>query len=177
MIVLLDCLPTMPAVLTPLFLLYLSHYRDIKCANILVDTSGLVKLADFGLAKATKLNDVKSCKGTPFWMAPEVVRGLGSGLPADIWSLGCTVLEMLTRRFPYSNLECMPAALYQIGRGVRPPIPDSLSSDARDFIERCLQVEPSLRLTAARLLNHPFVRRPLSQTSGSASPHYFSRQN
>ncbi|XWS25213.1 hypothetical protein CRYUN_Cryun27aG0050300 [Craigia yunnanensis] len=82
-------------------------HRDVKCANILVDASGLVKLADFGLAKATKFNDVKSCKGTAFWMAPEVVnqKGQGYGLPADIWSLGCTVLEMLTRQIPYYHLE------------------------------------------------------------------------
>ncbi|KAL3839968.1 hypothetical protein ACJIZ3_024559 [Penstemon smallii] len=149
-------------------------HRDIKCANILVDTNGLVKLADFGLAKATKLNDVKSCKGTAFWMAPEVVRSRGYGLPADIWSLGCTVLEMLTRRFPYSNMECMPA-LFRIGRGERPPIPDSLSRDARDFILTCLQVDPSLRPTAAQLLDHPFVKRSLTSSSGT-SPHNFGRQ-
>ncbi|KAG8389725.1 hypothetical protein BUALT_Bualt01G0008600 [Buddleja alternifolia] len=150
-------------------------HRDIKCANILVNTNGSVKLADFGLAKATtKLNDVKSCKGTALWMAPEVVRSLGYGLAADIWSLGCTVLEMLTRRFPYSHLGCQMAALYRIGRGERPPIPDSLSYDARDFILKCLQVDPSLRPTAAQLLDHPFVKQPL-QTSGSASPHNFGR--
>ncbi|KAJ0773357.1 putative mitogen-activated protein kinase kinase kinase STE-STE11 family [Helianthus annuus] len=83
-------------------------HRDIKCANILVDVSGSVKLADFGLAKATKLNDIKSCKGTPYWMAPEVVnnkKNKGYGPAADIWSLGCTVLEMLTGRVPYSHLE------------------------------------------------------------------------
>ncbi|KAL7176472.1 hypothetical protein ACSBR2_029912 [Camellia fascicularis] len=82
-------------------------HRDIKCANILVHANGSVKLADFGLAKATKLNDIKSCKGTPYWMAPEVVKrnDQGYGLPADIWSLGCTVLEMLTRQIPYANLE------------------------------------------------------------------------
>ncbi|KAL0454427.1 UNVERIFIED_CONTAM: Mitogen-activated protein kinase kinase kinase [Sesamum latifolium] len=81
--------------------------KDIKCANILVDVSGSVKLADFGLAKATKLNDIKSCKGTPYWMAPEVVnrRNHGYGHAADIWSLGCTVLEMLTGQIPYSHLE------------------------------------------------------------------------
>ncbi|CAH1421906.1 unnamed protein product [Lactuca virosa] len=93
-------------------------HRDVKCANILVDANGSVKLADFGLAKATKFNDVKSCKGTAFWMAPEVVnqKKKGYGLAADIWSLGCTVLEMLTRQIPYSPMECM-AALYRIGSG------------------------------------------------------------
>ncbi|KZV33052.1 Mitogen-activated protein kinase kinase kinase [Dorcoceras hygrometricum] len=150
-------------------------HRDIKCSNILVDTNGLVKLADFGLAKATKLNDLKSCKGTAFWMAPEVVRSLGYGLSADIWSLGCTVLEMLTRRFPYSHLEWM-SALFRIGKGERPPIPDSLSRDARDFILKCLQVDPSSRPTATQLLDHPFVKRPLSPSSGSVSPHNLSHR-
>ncbi|XP_039041669.1 mitogen-activated protein kinase kinase kinase 1-like isoform X1 [Hibiscus syriacus] len=147
-------------------------HRDVKCANMLVDASGSVKLADFGLAKATKLNDVKSCKGTAFWMAPEVVnqKGHGYGLPADIWSLGCTVLEMLTRQIPYHYLEQMQA-LFRIGRGEPPAVPDSLSKDARDFILQCLQVNPNARPTAAVLLQHPFVKRILPTHSGSASPH------
>nr|XP_004515672.1 mitogen-activated protein kinase kinase kinase 1-like isoform X1 [Cicer arietinum] len=149
-------------------------HRDIKCANILVHASGSVKLADFGLAKATTLNDVKSCKGTAFWMAPEVVKGKnkGYGLPADVWSLGCTVLEMLTGQIPYFNLECMQA-IFRIGKGERPPIPDSLSRDAKDFIMQCLQVNPDDRPTAAQLLNHPFVQRPLSQSS---SPYVHGRK-
>ncbi|KAJ0077897.1 hypothetical protein Patl1_36901 [Pistacia atlantica] len=153
-------------------------HRDIKCANILVDASGSVKLADFGLAKATKMNDVKSCKGTPFWMAPEVVnlKNRGYGLAADIWSLGCTVLEMLTRQPPYSNLEGMQA-LFRIGRGVPPEVPISLSKDARDFILKCLQVNPYERPTAAQLLDHPFLKRPLQTSRGPASPHYNSRQS
>ncbi|KAH8515973.1 hypothetical protein Peur_047355 [Populus x canadensis] len=152
-------------------------HRDIKCANLLVDANGSVKLADFGLAKATKLNDVKSCKGTAFWMAPEVVnnKNQGYGLPADIWSLGCTVLEMLTRQIPYSELESMQA-LFRIGRGVPPLVPDSLSNDARDFILQCIQVNPNDRPTAAVLLDHPFVKKLLPTSSGSASP-YIGRRS
>ncbi|CAJ1963606.1 unnamed protein product [Sphenostylis stenocarpa] len=135
-------------------------HRDIKCANILVDASGSVKLADFGLAKVAKLNDVKSVGGSLYWMAPEVVtmRNHGYGLAADIWSLGCTVLEMLTRKPPYSHLgECLLDAQFRIGRGKLPPVPESLSTDARDFILTCLQVNPNKRPTAAQLLDHPFV--------------------
>ncbi|KAI5597688.1 hypothetical protein POPTR_002G088900v4 [Populus trichocarpa] len=152
-------------------------HRDIKCANLLVDANGSVKLADFGLAKATKLNDVKSCKGTAFWMAPEVVnnKNQGYGLPADIWSLGCTVLEMLTRQIPYSELESMQA-LFRIGRGVPPLVPDSLSNDAREFILQCIQVNPNDRPTAAVLLDHPFVKKLLPTSSGSASP-YIGRRS
>ncbi|KAI3960346.1 hypothetical protein MKW98_017070 [Papaver atlanticum] len=146
-------------------------HRDIKCANILVDANGSVKLADFGLAKTTRLNDVKSSKGTAFWMAPEVVnrKNTGYGLPADIWSLGCTVLEMLTHQLPYAPLEWMQAT-YRIGKGEPPSVPDNLSPDARDFILNCLRVKPEDRPTAATLLDHSFVRRSLPSSSGSDSP-------
>ncbi|KAM5582450.1 hypothetical protein ABKV19_002725 [Rosa sericea] len=154
-------------------------HRDIKCANILVHANGSVKLADFGLAKTIKMNDKISCRGTANWMAPEVVEpeNPGYGLPADIWSLGCTVLEMLTRMVPYPNLEWM-AALWKIMKGEPPLVPDSLSREAQDFIHLCLQVEPDNRPTAAQLLKHPFVNKPLPPTSsGSLSPYNHHRQS
>ncbi|TVU47652.1 hypothetical protein EJB05_07258 [Eragrostis curvula] len=137
-------------------------HRDIKCANILVHANGSVKLADFGLAKEiTKLNAVKSCKGTVYWMAPEVVNPrMTYGPAADIWSLGCTVLEMLTCQLPYPDLE-WTQALYRIGKGEPPTIPSVLSRDARDFIRQCVNPNPDDRPSASKLLEHPFVNRSM----------------
>ncbi|KAL3729649.1 hypothetical protein ACJRO7_026734 [Eucalyptus globulus] len=154
------------------------NFNNIKCANILVNANGSVKLADFGLAKATEMNAAKTSLGSTFWMAPEVVNPKGrsseldrsNGLEVDIWSLGCTVLEMLTRQRPYPKLDKMQA-LFRIGRGEPPPIPDSLSRDARDFILRCLEVNLNNRPSAADLLDDPFVRKPPA-SSGFASARF-----
>ncbi|TKV96877.1 hypothetical protein SEVIR_9G458600v4 [Setaria viridis] len=137
-------------------------HRDIKCANILVHVNGSVKLADFGLAKEiTKFSAVKSCKGTVYWMAPEVINPKQTyGPAADIWSLGCTVLEMLTRQIPYPDLE-WTQALYRIGKGEGPTVPSGLSKDARDFISQCVKPNPEDRPSASKLLEHPFVNRSI----------------
>ncbi|KDO46170.1 hypothetical protein CISIN_1g032711mg [Citrus sinensis] len=100
----------------------------------------------------------------------------GYGLPADIWSVGCTVLEMLTRCRPYFGVEWVQA-LFKIARGELPPIPDSVSRDARDFILKCLQVNPNDRPTAAQLMEHPFVKRPLPTSWGLPTPHHFIMQS
>ncbi|KAL6329636.1 hypothetical protein AAG906_026356 [Vitis piasezkii] len=149
-------------------------HRDVKCANILVFENHIVKLADFGLSKHCQSNDFNSSKGSPFWTAPEVVNAVYRkndcyGLAADIWSLGCTVLEMFTQQHPYPQYEWMQA-LFRIGHGELPFVPDSLSIDARDFILKCLQVNPSDRPTARQLLDHPFVKSPLHPFIDPASP-------
>ncbi|CAB4286474.1 unnamed protein product [Prunus armeniaca] len=83
----------------------------------------------------------------------------GYGIAADIWSLGCTVLEMLTGKFPYDKQERVRIiALFNIFHGNPPEIPDSLPRHRRDFIQKCLQVNPHDRPTAIELLNHPFVQ-------------------
>lgn len=135
-------------------------HRDIKGANILVDPNGEVKLADFGMAKhISAYTSIRSFKGSPYWMAPEVImNGNGYNLSVDIWSLGCTILEMATSKPPWSQYEGV-AAIFKIGNSKDiPDIPDHLSSDAKSFLKLCLQRDPAARPTAAKLLDHPFVR-------------------
>ncbi|KAF7834152.1 mitogen-activated protein kinase kinase kinase 3 [Senna tora] len=135
-------------------------HRDIKGANILVDPNGEIKLADFGMAKHMKsCVSMLSFKGSPYWMAPEVVMNSnGYSLAVDIWSLGCTILEMATSKPPWSQYEGV-AAIFKIGNSKdMPEIPEHLSNDAKSFIKQCLQRDPSARPTAQRLLDHPFIR-------------------
>ncbi|XP_034893067.1 mitogen-activated protein kinase kinase kinase 3 [Populus alba] len=135
-------------------------HRDIKGANILVDPNGEIKLVDFGMAKhITTCSSMLSFKGSPYWMAPEVVMNTnGYSLAVDIWSLGCTLLEMATSKPPWSQYEGV-AAIFKIGNSKdMPDIPDYLSNDAKSFIKLCLQRDPSARPTAFQLLDHPFIR-------------------
>ncbi|KAK1374371.1 Mitogen-activated protein kinase kinase kinase YODA [Heracleum sosnowskyi] len=136
-------------------------HRDIKGANLLVDPNGRVKLADFGMAKhISGQTGPLSFKGSPYWMAPEIIVKStdSSNLAVDIWSLGCTVLEMATTKPPWGQLEGA-AAIFKIGHTQElPELPPYLSDDGKDFISLCLQRNPSYRPSAARLLKHPFVR-------------------
>ncbi|KAE9618964.1 hypothetical protein Lal_00046993 [Lupinus albus] len=137
-------------------------HRDIKGANILVDNKGCIKLADFGaskhVAELATISGAKSMKGTPYWMAPEVILQTGHSFSADIWSVGCTLIEMATGKPPWSQQYQEVAALFHIGTTKsHPPIPDHLSVEGKDFLLKCLQKEPILRASAPELLQHPFV--------------------
>lgn len=144
-------------------------HRDIKGANILVGKDGQVKLADFGMAKTLLdgMTCTRSFKGSPFWMAPESVRQQGSDLSSDIWSVGCTMIEMATARPPWiGQVSNQVQAIFMIGNGSDlPEIPDHLSPLCREFIGCCLQRDADKRPTAAQLLTHPFFRIPPPHSS------------
>ncbi|PFX25973.1 Mitogen-activated protein kinase kinase kinase 19 [Stylophora pistillata] len=140
-------------------------HRDIKGGNILIMASGVLKLIDFGCAKRlymnlsmSRSNILRSMKGTPYWMAPEVIRETGHGRKSDIWSVGCTVFEMATGKPPWSDMPPM-AAIFAIGSGslTVPQLSEDFSSAARDFVSKCLTRDPDWRPSADELLQHHFL--------------------
>ncbi|CAL9186047.1 unnamed protein product [Musa hybrid cultivar] len=150
-------------------------HRDIKGANILTTKEGLVKLADFGVATKLTEADVNthSVVGTPYWMAPEVIEMSGVCAASDIWSVGCTVIELLTCVPPYYDLQPMPA-LFRIVQDEHPPIPEGLSPDITDFLHQCFKKDAMHRPDAKTLLLHPWIQNSrralhssLRQASGS----------
>ncbi|XP_051997475.1 mitogen-activated protein kinase kinase kinase 2-like [Xyrauchen texanus] len=136
-------------------------HRDIKGANILRDSAGNVKLGDFGASRRLQTiclsgTGIKSVTGTPYWMSPEVISGEGYGRKADIWSIGCTVVEMLTQRPPWAEYEAM-AAIFKIAtQPTNPTLPPHVSDHCRDFLKRIF-VETKQRPAAEDLLRHTFV--------------------
>ncbi|KAJ2152365.1 Protein kinase of the Mitotic Exit Network, partial [Coemansia sp. RSA 637] len=146
-------------------LMYL-HARDVvhcdlKACNILTTKNGNTKLTDFGVSLNLKLrrpDDASVVAGTPYWMAPEIIQLEGACTASDIWSLGCTVIELLTGKPPYSGLMQM-AALYRIVEDEHPPIPDGISEELKNFLLLCFRKEPSDRPTAAELMNHQWTQQ------------------
>ncbi|XP_022636710.1 mitogen-activated protein kinase kinase kinase 5 isoform X2 [Vigna radiata var. radiata] len=139
-------------------------HRDIKGANLLVDATGMVKLADFGVSKIlTEKSYELSLKGSPYWMAPELMKAAikkesspDVAMAIDIWSLGCTIIEMLTGKPPWREYEG-PQAMFKVLHK-SPKIPENLSSDGQDFLQQCFRRNPADRPSAALLLTHAFVQ-------------------
>lgn len=138
-------------------------HRDIKGANILVANDGTIKLADFGASKNLTQPSLTATglKGTPMWMAPEVIRQQQTSngwKKADVWSVGCTVVEMATGKPPWAQFDNPVTAMYQIAcADALPSIPDDMSEQGRTFLHKCLTRDPDSRPDATSLLLVPFV--------------------
>ncbi|RCV20787.1 hypothetical protein SETIT_4G085900v2 [Setaria italica] len=140
-------------------------HRDMKPQNILIGKGSIVKLCDFGFARAMSANTVvlRSIKGTPLYMAPELVREQPYNHTADLWSLGVILYELFVGQPPfYTN------SVYALIRHiVKDPVkyPDNMSSNFKSFLKGLLNKVPQSRLTWPALLEHPFVKDDSMESS------------
>ncbi|TVU05723.1 hypothetical protein EJB05_48902, partial [Eragrostis curvula] len=137
-------------------------HRDIKPANLLVNLKGDVKITDFGVTAGLS-DSMSTCAafvGTVTYMSPERIRNDCYSYSADVWSLGLTVLECATGRFPYDLNGCLSNLMLQILDDPSPTPPkDDYSPEFCSFISACLQKDAKARPTCAQLLSHPFIKR------------------
>ncbi|BFZ60165.1 Protein kinase of the Mitotic Exit Network [Saitoella coloradoensis] len=131
---------------------------DLKAANILTTKSGHVRLSDFGVSLNLKAVEKKKedINGTPNWMAPEVILLQGASPASDIWSLGCTIIELLTTMPPYHTMNAM-SAMFRIVEDDHPPIPEDITDELKEFLMTCFKKDPAERPTAQDLFLHPWI--------------------
>lgn len=140
-------------------------HRDIKGGNVLLTDDAHVKLADFGVSAelTNTLNKRKTVVGSPYWMAPEVIRESHYDGRADVWSLGITVIELAEGAPPHANLHPL-RAIFVIPTKPAPTLadPDIWSPEMLDFVRCCCQKDPNQRHDSALLSSHPFVKQEVN---------------
>lgn len=157
-------------------------HRDIKGANILIDIKGTAKISDFGISKKVDPGEDKDLKpsrraslqGSVFWMAPEVVKQTTYTKKADIWSVGCLIVEMFTGKHPFPKFSQMQA-IFKIGTHTSPEIPVGCTAEAREFLVKTFEIDFEKRPSAVELLSETFVtplvvsqyKRERSDTEGT----------
>ncbi|KAH9790714.1 protein kinase domain-containing protein [Citrus sinensis] len=140
-------------------------HRDVKAGNILIDSNGAIKLADFGVSACMfdagdRQRSRNTFVGTPCWMAPEVMQQLhGYDFKADIWSFGITALELAHGHAPFSKYPPMKVLLMTLQNA--PPGLD-YERDKRFSKVSCLVKDPKKRPTAEKLMKHHFFKHARS---------------
>ncbi|KAJ6545393.1 protein kinase [Mycena capillaripes] len=133
-------------------------HGDLKAANILTTKNGNLKLSDFGVSLNVRVVE-KDVGGIPNWMAPEVIELKGASPKSDIWSLACTVVELLTGRPPYAEIANSMSVMFRIVEDDTPPLPEGFSPLLEDFLTQCFNKDPTKRPSAELLCEHKWLRQ------------------
>ena len=144
-------------------------HRDMKPQNVLLGKGGVVKLCDFGFARAMSMNTLvlTSIKGTPLYMSPELVEEKPYDHTSDLWSLGCILYELYTGQPPFYTNSIFQLVSLIIKDDIK--WPKSMSDNFRSFLKGLLTKDPKKRLTWPFLLKHPFVKNQIAVTKESLS--------
>ena len=139
-------------------------HRDLKPSNVLINSQGIVKLTDFGLARAMGDSQAMCATfvGTYKYMSPERIVNKEYGFASDIWSLGLTLIECATAGYPYEKdpESCTYIEMVQTILESDPPsLPDGFSNEFHTFIAHCVKKEPEKRLPANILIGSPWMRQ------------------
>ena len=134
-------------------------HRDLKCGNVFLMKSGIVKLGDFGISKGLKITGekAKTLVGTPYYLAPEIINNQPYDSKIDIWALGVLLYELMTFKMPF-NATSLPLLSIKINKGVYSPPSSSYSSEIKDLLKKCLTLDPEKRPSIDDILKLPLIK-------------------
>eukprot|EP01132_Coremiostelium_polycephalum_P006233 gene6233-7764_t len=137
-------------------------HKNLKSNNILLAKGGKCKLSDFGVGcKGNSTDSGLSLKfslfGQPYWMAPELLMMKEYGAKVDVWGLGCVILELITGKPPYYDMDPMEALLNIVNPQKQIDLPTTISKELKQFLQLCFKKDPSERASVQDLQKHVFL--------------------
>ena len=143
-------------------------HRDIKCANVFLTNSGMVKLGDLNVSKIAKAGIMNTQTGTPYYASPEVWKDKPYDKSSDIWSLGAVLYEMIALNPPFTARD-MKGLYNRVIKGVYPKLPQQFSSDLSSMVASLLQVDPKKRPSTEQILHMPVFIAKYNEQKSSAN--------
>lgn len=129
-------------------------HRDLKCQNIFLTKTNLIKLGDFGIARvlSSTRENAKTMVGTPYYLSPEIVENRPYSFKSDVWSLGVILYELCSLRPPF-DAQSVPQLMLKIAKGLYNPIPSHFSKDVKGLVTAMLNTDPAKRPTVNQILS------------------------